>query len=52
MLAAVSRRYGPPGVVTIADVPRPEPGHDEILVRVRAATVAGSAASRLPASTE
>ena len=39
MLAAVSRRYGPPGVVTIADVPRPEPGHDEILVRVRAATV-------------
>ena len=39
MLAAVSRRYGPPDVVTIADVPRPEPGDDEILVRVRAATV-------------
>ena len=39
MLAAVSRRYGPPDVVTIADVRRPEPGDDEILVRVRAATV-------------
>jgi len=39
MLAAVSRRYGAPDVVTVADVPRPEPGDDEILVRVRAATV-------------
>lgn len=39
MLAAVSRRYGPPDVVTVADVPRPEPGDGEILVRVRAATV-------------
>jgi NADPH:quinone reductase-like Zn-dependent oxidoreductase len=39
MLAAVSRRYGPPDVVTVADVPRPEPRDDEILVRVRAAAV-------------
>ena len=39
MRAAVSRRYGPPDVVRVADVPRPEPGNDEILVRVRAATV-------------
>jgi len=39
MLAAVSRRYGPPDVVRVADVPRPEPRDDEILVRVRAATV-------------
>ena len=39
MRAAVSRRYGPPDVVTVADVPRPEPRDDEILVRVRAATV-------------
>jgi NADPH:quinone reductase-like Zn-dependent oxidoreductase len=38
-MAAVSRRYGPPDVVRVADVPRPEPGDDEILVRVRAATV-------------
>jgi len=39
MQAAVSRRFGPPDVVTVADVPRPEPSDDEILVRVRAATV-------------
>ena len=39
MMAAVSHRYGPPDVVRVADVPRPEPGDDEILVRVRAATV-------------
>jgi NADPH:quinone reductase-like Zn-dependent oxidoreductase len=37
--AAVARRYGPPDVVTVADVPRPEPRDDEILVRVRAAAV-------------
>jgi NADPH:quinone reductase-like Zn-dependent oxidoreductase len=37
--AAVSRRYGPPDVVRVADVPRPEPRDDEILVRVRAAAV-------------
>jgi len=39
MLAAVSRRYGPPDVVTVADVPTPQPRDDEILVRVRAAAV-------------
>lgn len=39
MKAAVSRRYGAPDVVTVADMPRPEPGAEEILVRVRAATV-------------
>jgi NADPH:quinone reductase-like Zn-dependent oxidoreductase len=39
MKAAISRRYGPPDVVTVADVPRPEPRDDEILVRVRAAAV-------------
>jgi NADPH:quinone reductase-like Zn-dependent oxidoreductase len=37
--AAVARRYGPPDVVTVADVPRPEPRDDEILVRVRAAAI-------------
>ena len=37
MKAAVSRSFGPPDVVTVADVPRPEPRGDEILVRVRAA---------------
>ncbi|HEY0999954.1 MAG TPA: alcohol dehydrogenase catalytic domain-containing protein, partial [Streptosporangiaceae bacterium] len=39
MKAAVSRSFGPPDVVTVADVPRPEPRDDEILVRVRAAAV-------------
>ena len=39
MKAAVGRRYGPPDVVTVTDVPRPEPRDDEILVRVRAAAV-------------
>ena len=39
MRAAVSRRYGPPDVVKIAEVPRPEPRDGEILVRVRAAAV-------------
>jgi len=39
MRAAVSHRYGPPDVVRVTDVPRPEPRDDEILVRVRAAAV-------------
>jgi NADPH:quinone reductase-like Zn-dependent oxidoreductase len=37
--AAVSRRYGPPDMVTVTEAPKPEPRDDEILVRVRAATV-------------
>jgi NADPH:quinone reductase-like Zn-dependent oxidoreductase len=39
MRAAVYRRYGPPEVVRIEDVPRPEPKANEVLVRVRATTV-------------
>jgi NADPH:quinone reductase-like Zn-dependent oxidoreductase len=39
MKAAVGRRYGAPEVVTVAEVPTPRPRDDEILVRVRAATV-------------
>jgi len=39
MKAAVRRRFGPADVVTVADVPAPGPGHDEVLVRVHAATV-------------
>src|SRR5262245_33792471 len=47
MKAAVYRRYGPPEVVRIEDVPRPDPKTNELLVRVRATTVsAGDARLR------
>lgn len=39
MRAAVYDRYGPPGVVTVREVPRPKPGPGEVLVRVAASTV-------------
>jgi NADPH:quinone reductase-like Zn-dependent oxidoreductase len=39
MQAAVVRRYGPPSVVALEDVPRPEPAPNEVLIRVRATTV-------------
>lgn len=39
MKAAVYRRYGPPNVVELANVRRPVPADDEVLVRVRATTV-------------
>lgn len=39
MQAAVVDRYGAPEVVRIAEVPRPEPRADEVLVRVRAVAV-------------
>jgi len=39
MKAAVCRRYGSPDAVTVSDLPVPRPRDDEILVRVRAATV-------------
>ena len=31
--------YGPPETLRLERVPRPEPGRDEVLVRVRATTV-------------
>lgn len=40
MKAAVFDRYGPPGVVSIRDVPKPAPKPGELLIRVRAATLA------------
>lgn len=42
MKAALVRRYGPPAAAVIEDVPRPEPGPGEILVRLRAATVSSA----------
>jgi NADPH:quinone reductase-like Zn-dependent oxidoreductase len=37
--AAQRDRYGPPEVVSVVDIPTPEPADDEILVRVHAASV-------------
>jgi len=39
MRAAVRERYGPPDVVEVRDVDRPVPADDQVLVRVRAASV-------------
>jgi NADPH:quinone reductase-like Zn-dependent oxidoreductase len=39
MKAAVRTSYGPPEVVRIAEVEKPAPKHDEVLVRVHASTV-------------
>ena len=39
MRAVVHDRYGPPEVLRIADVARPAPDEDEVLVRVHAGTV-------------
>ena len=39
MRAVVHDRYGPPGILRVAEVERPVPADDEVLVRVRATTV-------------
>jgi NADPH:quinone reductase-like Zn-dependent oxidoreductase len=39
MKAAVCERYGPPEVVKITEVPKPEPGEGEVLVKTFATTV-------------
>jgi NADPH:quinone reductase-like Zn-dependent oxidoreductase len=39
MRAAVYRKYGPPSVVTLADVPKPQPKDNEVLIRIMATTV-------------
>jgi NADPH:quinone reductase-like Zn-dependent oxidoreductase len=47
MKAAIYRRYGPPDVVRIEELPRPDPEANELLVKVRATTVsAGDARLR------
>jgi NADPH:quinone reductase-like Zn-dependent oxidoreductase len=39
MKAAIQDRYGPPDVVRVVDVDRPVPTADQVLVRIRAASV-------------
>jgi NADPH:quinone reductase-like Zn-dependent oxidoreductase len=39
MKAVVQDRYGPPEVLRVGEVERPMPQDDEVLIRVRAATV-------------
>src|ERR671922_110017 len=39
MKAVVHDRYGPPEVLRVADIERPSPNDDEVLVRVHASTV-------------
>lgn len=39
MRAAICRRYGPPDVIEIADVPRPSVGAHDVLIKTRATTV-------------
>ena len=42
MRAAAYRRFGPPEVVQVADVPKPSPSHDEVPIRVHASTVSAA----------
>jgi len=39
MKAVVCDRYGPPDILRITEVPRPVPGPDEVLIKIRATTV-------------
>ena len=54
MKAAVYTRYGPPDVVQIQDVEKPEPSDNEVLIQVRAGgvTVRESAVGHVPDETK
>ena len=42
MLAAIVDRYGPPQALAIREVPRPEPGLEQVLVQIHASVVTPS----------
>jgi NADPH:quinone reductase-like Zn-dependent oxidoreductase len=42
MRAAVHRRFGGPEVVSVGEAPKPRPGPDDVLIRVRASTVSAA----------
>ena len=50
MRAVVHDRYGPPDVLRIAEVEKPVPSEDEILIRIRATTVNRSSHGRCAGS--
>jgi NADPH:quinone reductase-like Zn-dependent oxidoreductase len=39
MKAAIYRKYGPPDVVSIQEIPQPKPGNNDVLIKIHASTL-------------